>query len=45
MQKQLLKVQASNAAIFSCRATTINLVEKNKTNDHTNSLISTMKYL
>ena len=27
MQKQLLKVHASKAAIFSCRAITINLVE------------------
>lgn len=25
MQKQLLKVQVSKAAIFSCKATTINL--------------------
>lgn len=29
MQKQLLKVQASKAAIFSCRAITINLEEHN----------------
>ena len=30
MQKQLLKVQASKAAIFSCKAITINLEEHNK---------------
>lgn len=34
MQKQLLKVQASKAAIFSCRAITINLEEHNKITDH-----------
>ena len=42
MQKQLLKVQVSNAAIFSCKATTINL-ENCKIHRHWNEYSFTSK--